>query len=217
MLNVAAVSKIVSSWKTRFVLERGMLDDLEKVVEVRKASLYALSPGKKNLSLLSTSDMQRRIEEDRERHKSLRERSWILPPTAFSHQSLFGTRPEQLDPTYLTRRQQANPRAEEEDTDGDRIWTTQDLDFSQMWEETSDFNDDDVEEIRETEKVGWVNQPPPPPPQQQEVVQQVQQVKQVAVAATPVVASAQVQQQQQMQMQMPPRAPASMRMAQRHF
>ncbi len=104
-----------------------MLDDLEKVVEVRKASLYALSPGKKNLSLLSNNDMQRRIEEDRERHKRLRERSWILPPTAFSHQSLFGTRPEQLDPTYLTRKQPASPRAEEEDTDGDRIWTTQDL------------------------------------------------------------------------------------------
>lgn len=189
LLNVPAVTKMLAAWKTRFVLDGSTIEDLETMLSVRKAALYTLSPGQRNSTLLQPADMQRRIEEDRERHKRLRERSWILPPTAFSHQSLFGTRPEQLDPTYLTRKQPASPREQVEDKDGDRVWSTQDLDFSQMWDETSDFNDDDVEGVMEDERQGWVHQPAPPAP-----------------------ASAQ---QTHAPPTQPPRAPASMRNAQR--
>lgn len=206
LLNVSAVEKIVGSWKTRFVLDLSTLEDLETFLSTRKASLYALSPEQRNSTLLPPTDMQRRIEEDRERHKRLRERSWILPPTAFTHQSLFGTRPEQLDPTYLTRQQPKSPREEREDTDGDRVWTRQDLDFSQMWDETSDFNDDDVERAEEEERSGWLRQPSPPPPStvQQQQQQQPQPHHQQRY-----------QQQQQTIPTQPPRAPASMRLAQR--
>ncbi len=134
------------------------------MLEVRRAALYAMSPEKRRKTVVEAGDMQRRIEEDRERHKRLRERAWILPATAYTSQSLFGTRPEQLDPTYLTRTQTASPRAERDDVDGDRVWTTQDLDFSHMWEETSDFNDDDIEAIQEDLKLSWANQPPPTQP-----------------------------------------------------
>ena len=202
LLNVAAVSKIIAAWKARFVLDRSTLDDLQVMLDVRKASLYALSPDRRNLTLLPPNDMQRRIEEDRERHKRLRERSWILPPTAFSHQSLFGTRPEQLDFTYLTRQQPASPRQQSQDSDGDRIWNTQDLDFSQMWEETSDFNDDDIEIIEEHAKLGWVNQPPEP------VVGSKVNMKEVQGAPTATLAAPPTAPRQ------PPRAPASMRFAQ---
>lgn len=202
LLNVPAVTKILSAWKARFVLDRSTLEDLETMLEVRKASLYDLSPERRNSTLIPPSDMQRRIEEDRERHKRLREKSWVLPPTAFSHQSLFGVRPEQLDPTYLARKQKPADN-EDADADGDRIWTTQDLDFSQMWEETSDFNDDDVEEIKEDEKESWLNQPPPPPP-----------LPAVAETATPAPVAQQQQQIQRANIR-PPTAPASMRMAQR--
>lgn len=196
LLNVPAVTKILAAWKVRLVLDRGLLEDVETMLEVRKATLYALSPERRNSTLLPANEMQRRIEEDRERHKRLRERSWILPPSAFSHHSLFGTRPEQLDPTYLTRKQPASPGAEQADTDGDRIWTTQDLDFSQMWEETSDFNDDDVEAILEDEKSHWSNQttPPPPPPPAP-----------VVIPPPPAAATT----------NLPPRMPASMRNAHR--
>ncbi|SNX81775.1 uncharacterized protein MEPE_00480 [Melanopsichium pennsylvanicum] len=224
LLNVSAVERIIGAWKSRFVLDAPSLEDLEMWLEVRKASLYEMSDEKKGKTLLSANEMQRRIEEDRERHKRLRERSWILPATAFSHQSLFGIRPEQLDPTYLTRMPAVQGGGEgghrkDEDggkEDGDRVWTTQDLDFSQMWEETSDFNDDDVEAILEDEKLGWENQPPPLPEK--------------AVMLTPMQATltAQVQQQQQQPQppsvpmanstavtREPPRMPASMRLAQR--
>ncbi|CDU24071.1 uncharacterized protein SPSC_02700 [Sporisorium scitamineum] len=202
LLNVPAVSKIIAVWKARFILDRSTLEDLEVMLEVRKAALYALSPERRNLTVLAPNDMQRRIEEDRERHKRLRERSWILPPTAFSHQSLFGIRPEQLDSTYLTSNQEASRGEQEGDTEGDRIWTTQDLDFSQMWEETSDFNDDDVDEIVEDEKLSWVHQSPPPPP-----------AAPAAQATTnPSVTTASLPPAQRQ----PPRAPASMRFAQQH-
>lgn len=213
LLNVSAVEKIISTWKARFVLDRSTLEDLEKLLEVRKANLYSLSPERRNLTLLPPPDMQRRIEEDRERHKRLRERSWILPPTAFSHQTLFGTRPEQLDPTYLTRKQQPSKTAEEEDADGDRIWNTQDLDFSQMWEETSDFNDDDVEEIKQDEKLSWVNQPPPPPLVPAPV--QAQTPANVATQAPPPPTAPTAPAVSPFGNVQPPRAPASMRLAQR--
>ncbi|GAC95423.1 hypothetical protein PHSY_002999 [Pseudozyma hubeiensis SY62] len=201
VLNLAAVEKIVSTWKTRFILNRSPLDDISTMLEVRKAALYSLSPTQRSQTIPPPNDMQRRIEEDRERHKRLRERSWILPPTAFSHTTLFGTRPEQLDPTYLTRKQSASPREKKEDTDGERIWTTQDLDFSAMWEETSDFNDDDEEDLREGEKTFWANQIVPPLPEMQ------------ALQPAPTVAPTPVQAQPPSIL--PPRAPASMRFAQR--
>ncbi|SPO21039.1 uncharacterized protein UTRI_00516 [Ustilago trichophora] len=191
LLNVPAVSKILATWKARFVLDRNTLEDLETLLEVRKASLYALSPQQRNSTLLPPSDMQRRIEEDRERHKRLREKSWVLPPTAFSHHSMFGVKPEQLDPTYLTRKLKPEEGAEE---DGDRVWSTQDLDFSQMWEETSDFNDDDIDELKEGESESWVVQKDPPPQQ--------------PVVTTMPTSSSQAQIR-------PPTAPASMRLAQR--
>lgn len=201
VLNLAAVEKIISTWKTRFILTRSPLDDISTMLEVRKTALYSLSPSQRSQTILPPNDMQRRIEEDRERHKRLRERAWILPPTAFSHTTLFGTRPEQLDPTYLTRKQSASPREKKEDTDGDRIWTTQDLDFSAMWEETSDFNDDDEEELREGEKDFWANQVVPPLPQTQ------------LAQPTPTIAPTPFQAQPASIL--PPRAPASMRFAQR--
>ncbi|SPC65531.1 uncharacterized protein UHOD_00710 [Ustilago sp. UG-2017b] len=205
LLNVPAVEKILAAWKARLILDRSTFEDLETMLEVRKASLYALSPERRNLTLLPPNDIQRRIEEDRERHKRLRERSWILPPTAFTHQSLFGTRPEQLDSTHLTRVQRPSKKVEGKDADGDGVWNTQDLDFNQMWEETSDFNDDDVEDILEDEKLSWVHQPPPPPPA-------LVQAQQVAPIQTPIAQPAGAPPFGNVQ---PPRAPASMRLAQR--
>ena len=197
LLNVPAAGKIVTAWKARFVLDQSVLEDVETLLQVRKAALYSMSPERRDLTLLGPSDMQRRIEEDRERHKRLRERAWILPPTAFSHQTLFGTRPEQLNPSYLTRKQ---PPEEEGDADGDRVWSTQDLNFSQMWDETSDFNDDDVEAILEDEKLSWANQPPPPPP--------LAQLTGAPSARTSAPGVAPIKDSQ------PPKAPASMRLAQ---
>ena len=196
LLNIPAVSKILSTWKARMVLDNGTLQDLETMLEVRKATLYTLPAEQRNFTHMPDTDIMRRIEEDRERHKRLREKAWVLPPTAFSHQSLFGVRPEQLDPTYLTRTQKGEQGGEE--ADADRVWTTQDLDFSQTWDETSDFNDDDVEQIHEDDKVGWVHQQPLPLPPQN-VVQ---------TASTPAPVSS-------VHNRPPPTAPASMRSAQR--
>lgn len=202
ILNLPAVEKMICTWKTRLVVDRSLLQDIETMLCVRKSALYSLSPTSRSVTLLPASDIQRRIEEDRERHKRLRERSWILPPTAFSHTSLFGIKPEQLDPTYLTRKQDASPCERSEDSDGDKIWTTQDLDFSAMWDETSDFNDDDQETVKEDEKLFWANlAPPPPPPPPPSVALLENTRRRTAVLPT--------------SQPLPPTAPASMRLAQR--
>lgn len=141
-LNLPTVRKILANWRQKLVIDSAALSDVELLLNTREQSLHNLSPHLKSLTNLSHLDMTRRIEEDRERHKRLRESSWILPPTAFSHNHLFGTRPQHIDPTFL-------PHSEEKHQQEQAIYTPQDLDFAQNWDETSDFNEDDVEEIHE--------------------------------------------------------------------
>ncbi|WFD36782.1 glycerol kinase, partial [Malassezia cuniculi] len=88
------------------------------------------------------SDILRRIEEDRERHKQLREESWKLPPMTYMADLVSenpvpaGIRSEAGKDTYCTP---------------DAVT----LEFEQTWETTSDLNDDDVEVIREETALWW--------------------------------------------------------------
>jgi len=82
----------------------------------------------------SRSDIFKRIEEDRERHKRLRERRWVqpiahnpsvyLPPQLASFMPLIG------------------------DGDGEEELTI-DIEFENEWETTSDWNEDDDDAARE--------------------------------------------------------------------
>ncbi len=85
LLNLPAVTKIITAWKTRFILDRSTLDDLETYLEVRKSHLYSLSPHATQPHPAATPGHAAAHRGGRERHKRLRERSWILPPTALPH------------------------------------------------------------------------------------------------------------------------------------
>ena len=76
----------------------------------------------------SRSDIFKRIEEDRERHKRLRERRWVQP---ISHNPSTYLPPQLASFMPLT-----------DEGDGDKELTI-DIEFENEWETTSDWNEDD--------------------------------------------------------------------------
>lgn len=83
---------------------------------------------------LSRHDIFKRIEEDRERHKRLRERRWVQP---ISHNPSTYLPPQLASFMPLT-----------DDGDGQEELTI-DIEFENEWETTSDWNEDDDDAARE--------------------------------------------------------------------
>jgi CTD kinase subunit gamma len=76
---------------------------------------------------LSRSDIFKRIEEDRERHKRLRERRWVQP---ISHNPS----------NYLPPLMSFMPLTDDDDGE---MQLAIDIEFENEWETTSDWNEDD--------------------------------------------------------------------------
>ncbi|GJN92259.1 hypothetical protein Rhopal_005289-T1 [Rhodotorula paludigena] len=79
VLNWMATSQVLRSWKTRRLLDADILDQVSTELEDRKAALHADSSDSSTFANFSRNDILRRIEDDRERHKRLKERLWVLP------------------------------------------------------------------------------------------------------------------------------------------
>ena len=100
----------------------------------RKAA--ALPPDAPAASIHSDkNEIVKRIEEDRERHKRLRERRWVQP---ISH-----------NPSANLLSQLATFMPENEVGTGGEAELTIDIEFDNEWETTSDWNEDDDEAIGE--------------------------------------------------------------------
>jgi CTD kinase subunit gamma len=83
---------------------------------------------------LSRNDIFKRIEEDRERHKRLRERRWVQP---VAHNPSTYLPPQLASLMPLT-----------DDGDGEEELTI-DIEFENEWETTSDWNEDDDDAVRD--------------------------------------------------------------------
>ena len=76
------LAKVLNSWKVRRLLP---LSQLEAVVDSLQAAIFAPShlsetdQQTQQTRSFSRNDILRRVEDDRERHKRLRERIWVLP------------------------------------------------------------------------------------------------------------------------------------------
>ena len=110
--------------------------------------------------------MVKRIEEDRERHKRLRERRWVQPisyskdglgSSIYSLPGLACFMPD-ADAIVNGDREMAQQDIDMEDRGGDASKTggigvggeaTLDIEFDNEWETTSDWNEDDDEAVRE--------------------------------------------------------------------
>lgn len=90
---------------------------------------------------LSHRDVLKRIEEDRERHKRLRERRWVQP---ISHSAFM--------PNYVPPLASFLPMGDWEGREkggGNEDELTLDIEFENEWEGTSDWNEDDEEACAE--------------------------------------------------------------------
>lgn len=91
-------------------------------------------------SRLSRNEIFKRIEEDRERHKRLRERRWVQP---VSHT------PQIQMPPLASFLPMGGTRTEDEGNEELPI----DIEFENEWETTSDWNEDDDEAAGEENKL----------------------------------------------------------------
>ena len=108
------------------------------VLSARKTSMHADGTTEASSSVndasLSRHEIFKRIEEDRERHKRLRERRWVQP---ISH-----------NPNSHALTQLASFMPDTDDVDGETELAL-DIEFDNEWETNSDWNEDDDEAIGE--------------------------------------------------------------------
>ncbi|CAO3684774.1 unnamed protein product [Rhizopus stolonifer] len=75
VVNVPNTQKIMNHWKRKGVFEVNILEEAEKpLLERQKSSVKPVN------ETFSKQDILRRMEEDRERHKRIKEEIWIRPP-----------------------------------------------------------------------------------------------------------------------------------------
>lgn len=91
-------------------------------------------PKSASTTTLSRNDVFKRIEEDRERHKRLRERRWVQPISHNISSHLSSTLASFLPLTDAPEGREELPI---------------DIEFENEWETTSDWNEDDEEAVAE--------------------------------------------------------------------
>ncbi|KAF7966824.1 hypothetical protein HWV62_11542 [Athelia sp. TMB] len=129
--NLTSTKQILENWRIKRVIDPQKIDDIMATLNNRTTALDSSSSTHSHS--LSRSDVFKRIEEDRERHKRLRERRWVQP---IVH-----------NPSYLPP-QLASFMPLTDDGDGEEELTI-DIEFENEWETTSDWNEDDDEAARE--------------------------------------------------------------------
>ncbi|GBE80906.1 CTD kinase subunit gamma [Sparassis crispa] len=139
--NLMSTKQILESWRSKRVLDPQKVDDVLATLDSRRASLEssATEPSATTQSSTPSTSLPRnevfkRIEEDRERHKRLRERRWVQPISHNPHAHL----PPQL----------ASFMPLTDDGDGEEELTL-DIEFENDWETTSDWNEDDDDAVVE--------------------------------------------------------------------
>ncbi|KAF8161521.1 CTD kinase subunit gamma CTK3-domain-containing protein [Crassisporium funariophilum] len=146
--NLVSTKQILGNWRSKRYLDPQRIDDVLTTLDSRptpaptekspssKSSLSSLSSQQQNIPL-SRNEVNKRIEQDRERHKRLRERRWVQPIT---HNP---TTPQLACFYPLT-----------ELTDGQEE-SALDIEFENEWETTSDWNEDDEEAIGEEAELAF--------------------------------------------------------------
>jgi CTD kinase subunit gamma len=147
------VIQILENWRSKRYIDPQKIDDVLSLLDARPKTTTASEPNTSTTSTtsstrqaLSRNDVNKRIEQDRERHKRLRERRWVQPtlhnPVSFQ--------PPQLACFYpLTE-----PGGRQEEL-------ALDIEFENEWEATSDWNEDDEEAIKEEADLGFPESNPP--------------------------------------------------------
>ncbi|TFY71244.1 hypothetical protein EVG20_g1769 [Dentipellis fragilis] len=139
--NLMSTKQILESWRSKRVVEPQKVDDVMATLSSRQVaaesppislpSPLASRPPPSSSASLPRNEVFKRIEEDRERHKRLRERRWVQP---ISHVT-------NAFPPLASFLPLENPDGEGE--------LTIDIEFDNEWETTSDWNEDDDDAVGE--------------------------------------------------------------------
>ncbi|CAK5284427.1 unnamed protein product [Mycena citricolor] len=122
--NLTSAKQILENWRNKRIVDPQTVDDVLTMLDQRPPPS---EHRKSSHSSLDDTEKFRRIEEDRERHKRLRERRWVQP---VSHRSAA-----QIGLLSFL------PLLSENDEDVLAV----DVEFENDWETTSDWNEDDDE------------------------------------------------------------------------
>jgi len=132
--NLMSTKQILERWRSKRVIEPQKVDEIMSVLNARRTAQESSVDSCLPSLQFSKTDVFRRIEEDRERHKRLRERRWVQPVSHNPHSHL---QPQLASFLPLT-----------DDGDGEGELTI-DIEFDNEWETTSDWNEDDDEAATE--------------------------------------------------------------------
>ncbi|KAI5120164.1 hypothetical protein M0805_008431 [Coniferiporia weirii] len=160
LINLTSATQILDNWRTKRIIDPQKVDEVLAKLDGQKAAMHAEStdgvPSFSNgdgegdhphaSSTFSRNEIFKRIEEDRERHKRLRERRWVQPIAHNPHAQLLS----QLatfapDPDA----EAASPAIPTAASTGAEVLRTIDIEFDNEWETTSDWNEDDEEAVME--------------------------------------------------------------------
>ncbi|ORX35577.1 CTD kinase subunit gamma CTK3-domain-containing protein [Kockovaella imperatae] len=155
VLNAKAARQILESWRTRRLLESGTIDEAVQMLETRKPTTTEITKRSRD-DAFSRSDILRRMEEDRERHKRLRERIWILPipplakppsasPSAsspFTPASPSTSQPADLVKAVVEQKMLPPPKPDR------RVESALEVEFEQTWDGVSDLDEGDFDAMR---------------------------------------------------------------------
>lgn len=132
---ITCILKILENWRSKRVIDPQKIDDvMTTLMNRRKTTVENPESTTSHSQALSRNDIFKRIEEDRERHKRLRERRWVQP---VAHNPSTYLPPQLASFMPLT-----------DDGDGEGELTI-DIEFENEWETTSDWNEDDDDAARE--------------------------------------------------------------------
>ncbi|KLO03890.1 hypothetical protein SCHPADRAFT_841245, partial [Schizopora paradoxa] len=149
--NLMSTLQILDNWRNKRIIDPQIVDEIITSLDGRKASVQNDAPGGPDIphagaptndpsSTFSRNEVFRRIEEDRERHKRLRERRWVQPIS-------YSNQPSQVASLI--------PLPENEEGDSNELAI--DIEFDNEWETTSDWNEDDDEAIAEENNLCYPN------------------------------------------------------------
>ncbi|WWC88998.1 uncharacterized protein L201_003915 [Kwoniella dendrophila CBS 6074] len=178
ILNLRSAKQILESWRLRRVIDH---DIVEEAIHSLEGRAYGDDTTNKRSheQAFSKSEILRRMEEDRERHKRLRERIWILPIpslhstsnqtqiTQTSTSSKAKSSPSTISP-FTPASPSSNPNSrtpgkmapppiptliEKDDdpalTTSTTIESALEVEFEQAWETVSDLDEEESKKMRE--------------------------------------------------------------------
>jgi len=132
------LDQILENWRSKRYIDPQKIDDLLSSLDARpKTSVsesHASTSPSSSKQTLSRNEVNKRIEQDRERHKRLRERRWVQPTLH---------NPASFQPPHLACFYPLTEPGEGQEE------LALDIEFENEWEATSDWNEDDEEAVGE--------------------------------------------------------------------